>query len=396
MKKSIAYLISATLLLSGCGDDDAEIVINPIEVPQGENITKAAIATVASDYSSGSHAFVSGSGVDYTALNNIDPTTSDITMASGGNYFYRIGRAGGGNHITKFSFDAPQSVIWQYSVKDSPTETVLSNPSDMVVVNEQKAYVLRYGKPVIWIVNPSATNEADFKIGEIDLSAYSDSDGIPEMYKGVVAGNKLFVSIQRLVTFAPTETAYVAVIDINTDTEIDALYTGDSLKGIPLNIRNPNNDIMYVAEDNAVYIQGLGAYSASEYSGGIEKIDVDSLALTTVLDDGSVSDHPYGHIASLAVASSTDAYFIGCADCYSGGTYSIHNLFRLNPSTRQVTPITITGLQNSVLKDLAISPKGRLWVSAGNATVYVFEPASQTVVATIDTQLNPDQIVFAQ
>ena len=33
----------------------------------------------------------------------------------------------------------------------------------------------------VWIVNPSATTSGEFKIGELDLSPYADSDGIPEM-----------------------------------------------------------------------------------------------------------------------------------------------------------------------------------------------------------------------
>jgi len=356
----------------------------------------AAVATTASDFSSGSHAIVSEKDSVFESVNNILPTGSDITLAASGEFFYRIEKAFAGNNISKFSFADPQTVIWQYSVKDDPQEAVLSNPTDIVVLNEQKAYVMRYGKPVVWIVNPSATTEAEFKIGEIDLSAYSDSDGVPEMYSGVIADGKLFISIQRLNNFSPSEIAYVAVFDTATDAEIETNYPGDLVKGIPLEIRNMNNDMVFVASDNAVYIQGVGSFASTEYTGGIERIDVASFETSLVLDDGTEADHPNGRITSLAVVSATEAYFIGCADCDFSGSFSDYSLYRLNPATGDVEAVAITELQNTALNDLSLSPSGDLWVSSGNATLYVMNTADQSLIASIDTQLNPAQVVFGE
>ncbi|MFT6905415.1 MAG: hypothetical protein ACJAS1_002071, partial [Oleiphilaceae bacterium] len=74
-----------------------------------------------------------------------------------------------------------------------------SNPYEMHFVSDSKAYILRYGSPSIWIVDPSvsAADEENFKIGEISLSAY-DEDRIPEMVAGLISGNKLYVVMQAM------------------------------------------------------------------------------------------------------------------------------------------------------------------------------------------------------
>ena len=349
-------------------------------------------------FSSGSHAIVSESNSSFELVNNLLPTGSDITMASAGKYFYRIEKAFSGNNITKFSFEEPQTVIWQYSVRDDPQEAVASNPTDMVVVNDTKAYVIRYGKTKVWIVDPSAETEEDFYKGELDISAYSDADGVPEMFGAKIVNGKLFITVQRLLNFAPSEIAYVAVFDITTDTEIDTGYPGDSVKGIPLEITNMNNDMVYVESDNAIYIQGVGSFSATDFTGGIEKIDVDTYETSLVLDDGTDLSHPYGKITSVAALSSTEVYFIGCADCFFGvgGNFQDYSLFKLNSVSGDVSTIDITGLQNAVLADLSLSPSGDLWVSAGDATLYILNTQTDTLITTLDTQLNPSQVVFGE
>lgn len=51
----------------------------------------------------------------------------------------------------------------------------------------------------------------------------------------MIVGDRLFVVMQRLNLFQPTRTAYVAVFDVVTDTEVDTGMGGsDGLKGVPL------------------------------------------------------------------------------------------------------------------------------------------------------------------
>ena len=59
--------------------------------------------------------------------------------------------------------------------------------------------------------------------------------------------------------FPPDNTAYVAVFDISKPMRKSTRDRIRLLKGIPLTIRNPNNDLVVVAAENALYVQGCGA-----------------------------------------------------------------------------------------------------------------------------------------
>jgi hypothetical protein len=151
-----------------------------------ETTQTAVIATVAADYSSGAHAVadVDPVGGPRAIQNNFLPTISDIMVTAYENYFYRIEKFQGDN-VAKFDIADPDTPIYQYSVIGSD-ETGSANPHALIFASAEKAYLLRYGMTTAWIVNPSAESEAEFKIGELDLSAYADDDGLPEMENGVI------------------------------------------------------------------------------------------------------------------------------------------------------------------------------------------------------------------
>lgn len=350
----------------------------------------AIVATSAADYSSGAHAVISkDDNGDRIAFNDLLPTGSDLTVAAYGQHFYRIERAFSGNNITKFSSSDPQTPIWQYSTND-PAGAVASDPHDMVFASETKAYVLRYGSNKMWIVDPSAETEANFKIGEIDLSAYADSDGVPEMDSGVVVDGKLYITLQRLDNFAVTQIAYVAIFDVTTDEEIDANIAGDSLKGIPLQTRNTTN-IVYEPISNAIFVQGSGSFFPEEFTGGIEKIDLATLSPTVILDDGDAVIHPYGLITEMAVVSDTILYFVG----YAG--YTDNTLYKLDLSTAEISATAVPSLINGKMSNLTADNEGLLWVSdSANATVRIIDPATDTEIDALSTNLNPEKIVFAK
>lgn len=379
-------LFVSILVLSACSQDDETLVIVPIE---DSGVATAIVATVAADFSSGAHAIIRRDDNDVrTAFNDLLPTASDITIAAFGEHFYRIERAFAGNNITKFASSDPQTPIWQYSTNDAGG-AVLSDPHDMIFVSETKAYVLRYGATKAWIVNPSATSEAEFKTGELDLSDYAGADGVPDMDSGVIVGEKLYITLQRLDNFAVTQNAYIAIIDVNTDEEVDANIAGDTLKGIPLQTRNPTN-IVYEPVSDVIYVQGSGSFFPEEFTGGIEKIDLSSLTTSVVLDDGDAVDHPYGLITELAAVSENILYFVG----YAG--FTDNTLYKLDLSTALITATSVSSLINAQIAYLTVDAEGLLWVSdSANATVHIIDPVTDTEVDALSTNLNPDKIVFA-
>ena len=351
----------------------------------------AVVATVAADWSSGAHSTISVDpvGGPRTAQNELFPTGSDITVSAYGKYFYRFERSGA-NNVTKFDINAPDTVIWQFST-DEVGDTD-SNPYGLVFVSSDKAYLLRYGSTKAWIVNPSTTTEAGFKIGELDLSSYADGDGVPEMAGGVIVGNKLFIILQRLEYYASTVTPYTAVFDTTTDTEIDTeIPNPDGVLGIPLDIMDPLS-IQYLAENNTVYVQGIGSYFPVEYTGGIVSIDPDTYAAAMVLDDGTDADHPYGQISGMAIVSAAKGYFVG----YDG--WGDNTLYSFDPATG-VVGSSVAGLENKSIAGMesGVYPdeNDMLWIcNQTNARVDILNITNDTIDESVSTSLNPLKVVF--
>lgn len=364
----------------------------------------AVVATQAADFSSGDHSLISVDpvGGPRTVQENMLPTVSDVIVAAHENYFYRIERFQA-NNVTKFDIAAPATPIYQYSVLDSG-ESGEANPHAMVFLNSQKAYVLRYGQPTAWIVNPSATSEEQFKIGELDLSAYADSDGIPEMEDGVIVGNKLFITLARLDRddlWAASNTGYVAVFDTSTDTEIDTgISNADGVKGIPLSVKNPGS-IQYLSGNNTLYVRALGSYASYDgtrppgYTGGITTIDPSTYAASLLVDDGDSDNHPYGNITGMSVVSADKGYFVG----YGG--WGDNTLYGFSPTSGVVSgavhddlsSINIAGMESGAYAD----QNDMLWVcDQTNSQIVILDTADDTIDEKVSTFLNPVNVAFSE
>ena len=130
-----------------------------------------------------------------------------------------------------------------------------------------KAYVTRYDAASLLIVNPQ--NGAE--LGEIDLSAFADADGLPEVSQIVRVGDRLYLSCQRLDRnggWGPVDVSYLIVVDLATDTLIDVDPDAEGMQGIALSAANPNS-MAVVGEQIAVgVVVGFG-----DRAGGVEIVD---------------------------------------------------------------------------------------------------------------------------
>ncbi len=397
--------ILASLQISSCSKDDNNNFVGSLDAA-------AIINTVASDYSDSDIELVNiEHGIDTGKLTaksgNYANGLSDYSVAAYGENFYRIGRYGI-DTITKYSITNPDTPVYTYSTLDN-SEDPTSNPYQLVFLSETKAYLIRYNSPFIWIVNPSAATENDFKIDEIDMSDYNEpstgsADGSPEISDGVIVDGKLFLTLQRQDNFTIVNSnAYVVVIDTATDTEIDTdnLDAPTELFGIQLQTNNPER-ITYQA-DAGLYVQSVGAYESwdgsipADYKGGIEKVFLDDYSTDLIVDDGDALSHPYGQIAGLVIVSDTLGYFIG----YAGwGDNSLHEF---NPSTGQVYWRNVAGLGDDAYPDdipsINLGPQNSLWVSLAdlaNPRVLVIDTANNEIIDEVETQFNPAGVVFAE
>ncbi len=351
----------------------------------------AVIATVSPDWTSGSYsvASVDPVGGPREFQNKISSKKSDLTIAAFGNYFFVFERFGA-NNIAKYKIDQPDKPIWQFSTEGDETN---SNPYDLIFVNEKKAYLLRYGSDKAWIVNPSATKEESFKIGELDLSAYNDADGPPNMSAGVIVNQKLYITLQRSdLTVWPIvhEQPYIAVFDTVADSEIDTQNCNCARKGVVISdIKNPTA-IQYIASNDKLYIQCVGDWDilTNEDRGGIIEMNPHTYQMRVVLID----DMDYGVISGMAIISPTKGYFVG----YAG--WGDNTLYSFDPSCgcdikaiNGFRNISIYGFDAGVQLD----KNHMLWVcNQTNFRVDILNTSTDIVDEQINTELNPIKVVF--
>ena len=293
--------------------------------------------------------------------------------------------------ITAYSTNDTSTPIFQSSTNDG-NDPASSNPHDLVFVDSQKAYLLRYGSPIVWVVNPSATDASQFKTGEIDLSVY-DADGVPEATRGMVVNGRLFVFMQRLELFAPTQPGYVAVIDTATDTEIDTGSEGE-LSGIQLPAFNPF-DISLDAATNSIFVAAVGDFGAFDgsrpaaFSGGIITVDTEDFSTNLLIDDTDET----GRITAVEVIDENIAYMI------TETGFLASTLVRFDPNTGAILESGVGGYADADIRDIAKGPAGNLWVAIGSVEapkVVVLNPADGSpAAAEISTSLIPSGINFS-
>jgi hypothetical protein len=376
----LALLLLPTLLLAACGGSNGN---------NGADVADAAvIATRTPSYDAGAVSLV-GVEAPYTAQTNVETSeNSDLVVRSGGDHYFLIKRYNG-NQVLRYEAKTPSMPTWTYSTQDAGDGEIQSNPADLIIASATKAYLLRYGSGKLWIVNPSATTEANFKTGEIDLSAY-DSDGVPEMTTGLIKDGKLYVLMQRLQFFDATQVGSIAVIDVASNTV---------QRTIDLPVYNPSG-LAALPGSNKILVTAAGSYGSYpdyviQYNGGLVSLDTSTNTATMLFDDGDGTTHAYGQFVELAVAASDRAYFIG-----STGFGADQTLYRINPSVTPITPVVVSGFSAKSLGSLAVDPAGKLWVSrtddaAPGVSILGYSGGNETVAASVvDTVLTPINIDF--
>ena len=378
---------------SDAGDSDAsDADTDSTETDSTDTTTdiNAILTTVASDFSS-SAIEIYDAASRTEGLTGLNPGVSDTIVRAFEDKYYVIRRFMS-DSVSAHSASDPSTVIFETSTNDG-TDTASSNPHDLVFVDSQKGYLLRYGSPNVWIVNPSATSASEFKIGEIDLSAY-DADGVPEATRAVIVGDRMFVFMQRLELFAPTLPGVVAVIDTTTDTEIDTGSDGD-LNGFEIPAFNPN-DVSLDTSTDSIFVAAVGDFGAFDGSrppaltGGIVSVDTENFTATQLIDDTEET----GRITAVEVIDANTAYMI------TETAFLSSTLVKFDPNTGTIESTGVAGFADVDLRDIAKGPEGNLWVAVGNTTspqVVVVNPADDSVIGPeINTTLIPTGITFAE
>jgi len=341
---------------------------------------QAAFAFVTTtDFTTGSSSTIWFDG-SRTTDQNVAATHSDAVARFFGGVIYIVNRFGGDN-IQILDPANGFGVVRQFSVGNG------SDPHDIVVVSESKAYVTRYNSTEIWIVDPSTGT----KSGSIDLSGLSDADGIPEMDRMVRVGDRVFVTVQRVdrntPLWDPVGESYVAVIDVTTDDVVDVDGATAGTQPITLIGYNPFSAIDIDPVSGRLCVAVVGDWGTVD--GGVEMINP-----TTLRSEGYVIDEPTigGDITDVVMVSA-DAAFVIYTDA------SFNNVLQgFSPLTGQKTGFSYAP-GGFVLQDIALAPNGELFLTDRSPTkpgIRIYDIATATWLTTdpVDVGLPPFAITF--
>ena len=393
----------AATLLTACNDSDDTKTTTDDNTQVEETDTSPSIAfvqTVSPDYSSSEVVTIDADSKQVITGYYLKDK-SDYTLVTYKDAIYHIGRYGI-DTIDKYLASSAFTPSWSYSTQDNE-DSVSRNPYAIAFASDEKAYVLRYGSSKVWIVNPNATQAEEFKIGELDLSSYveNNSGNTPSPAAAKVADGKLFIAMQRIDDNWSPQTAYVAVFDTNTDTEIETnASTADSVKGIPLSGVNPLEQSLYVFEDE-LFVTTRDSFSSIDLSGSmIEAIDTETFELRQVLQATDISDNVSASIQSSVIESAEKGYFFATRSVFEPAYHEVSTLYQFNPTTGEITAEKVAGTGEEDINFIAYDPQGYLWLSIGSDTtpgVDVIDTSSNSLFTErLLTDLNPNAVGFVQ
>ncbi len=199
----------------------------------------------------------------YSPNINITLTCADGVLQSSGDLLAVVGRFA----CDYLQFLDPQNgfaTTAQWSTGNG------TNPQDFVSCSPSKIYVSLYERDFLLIMNPQTGQH----LGQIDISAWNDSDGLPEASSMVRVGDRVFVALQRLdraAGYAASNTSYIIVIDCNTDTLVDVDPVSPGVQAIALSARNPFDDLTYDPVRQKISVACAGNFG--DLDGGVEWID---------------------------------------------------------------------------------------------------------------------------
>ncbi len=189
---------------------------------------------------------------------------ANSVLAARGSTVYAVSRSEG----TITAVDAGKAAVRGVIDLGSAAE-----PQDVAVVDDDTAYVTRRAATSLLRVdlNDGSSEEV------IDLGAFADADGIPDLGRMTIHGGRLFVQVGRANAEAPggfEAPAMIAVVDIATESLVDADPDTAGIQAIELAGTAPKTRMQLVAETNALFVSATGGFFDH---GGIEIVDLQAL-----------------------------------------------------------------------------------------------------------------------
>lgn len=190
-----------------------------------------------------------------------------------------------------------------------------TNPQDIVVLGEHRAYVSRYDADTLVEIDPATGGV----LSEISLLPLADADGSPEAARLFYDAPYLYVQIQRLdrnAFYEPTGLSYLGVIDTRDNTLVDVDAGTAGVQGIALTATNPFGEMSFdLTRPSHLLVPCAGSFG-NPNDGGLEAVDLagwesGGLLLTGAALGGDLLDFApgFGNVGFAIVANSS---FVTC------------------------------------------------------------------------------------
>ena len=244
------------------------------------------------DFVSGSAAYLQSGALE--AEVNLLNLHSDTVVRYYQGRIYVVNRLGQDN-ILVIDENDPRTPVLQFSTGNG------TNPHDIAFASASKAYISRYDDTRILIVNPQDGSE----LGTVDLGAFADVDGAPEMSQMAIVDDRLYVACQlqdRDAGFVPAARGILVVVDIETDQLVDMDPAVDGVQARLLAAGNPTSVVAVGTQLVVAEVAGFG-----DLAGGIEVIDLqDGSSRGLVVSEADLG----GDINFLALSSASKGYAV--------------------------------------------------------------------------------------
>jgi hypothetical protein len=260
-----------------------------------------------------------------------------------------------------------------------------SRPEDVLALSTTRAYVTRAEATHLLRVNPVTGRTSDV----LDLSPLADADGIPELARMARFGQRLFIQLQRIdqKTFLPVAPSLLAVVDLRTETLVDADPVTPGVQAIALQGLIPSFDMQVEGPTRRLYVS---VPSLLFGGGGIEEIDLDLLRSNGFITSEAILG---GDLTGFVLVAPTRGYVLTHTDFALSSHLTAFS--RIDGSHQGEKFVTFAQVD-----ELAFDPAtGQLFMPDPNANgLRVFDAATgdQLTTAAIDTGEAPVDLVIAR
>lgn len=185
--------------------------------------------------------------------------------------------------------------IWPAFDKGRPPGS--ANPRDAAFASDGTLWITRYGLPTLLVLD-TKTGAAS----TIDLSAFADSDGIPDMSAIAIVGDTAYVALRRLETGFATTKNDSTIIALDTKTRVPRLF-------VTLPAKNPIDKFRQRPGELWISCIGGPLTKPPDENAALVRINLATATATKVLDAKAAG----GFIPSFDIVDEATGYAIVAA-----------------------------------------------------------------------------------